>query len=131
MATQVGEMWMGHDAGYRTNHKENHEVRIPVSSLTPGIGQVQPVFKNAGGGDTSNLAPGDIPPGIIIECEGTEGSGRGWAVVKPYNGVPILSATDFDENFKPGTLVFTLGLYLHFNDPTAPGGHVRVKVYAA
>ncbi len=131
MAVQVGEMWMGHDAGYRTNHKENREVRISISDLTPGEGHVQPIFTNSGGGDSSDLAPGDIPPGIFIECEGSDSNGWGWAVVKPYGGAPILSATDFDENFRPSTLVFTLGLYLHCDNPTAGGGNVRVRVFAA
>ena len=131
MAKYVGEMWMGHDAGYRTNHKENRELRISISDLTLGAGHVQQPFTNSGGGDTSTLAPGDIPNGIFIECEGSDSNGWGWAVLKPYGGAPIWSATDFDANFRPSTLVLTLGLYLHCDNPLAGGGNVRVRVYAA
>lgn len=131
MAKQIGEMWMGHEAGDHTNHKENRSVRIAISDLKPGSGHVQKAFTNSGGGDSSTLSPGDIPAGIYIECEGSDSNGWGWAVVHPYGGVDILSATDFDENFRPSTLVFTLGLYLHCNNPGAGGGNVRVKVFAA
>lgn len=77
------------------------------------------------------LSPGDIPNGIFIECEGSDSNGWGWAVVKPYGGVPIWSATDFDADFRPSTLVLTLGVYLHCDNPLAGGSNVRVKVYAA
>lgn len=131
MAKLLGEMWMGHNAGDHTNHKENREIRFPVSDLTPGIGHVQQAFTNAGGGDHSTLSIGDIPPGIYIECGGSDSDGWGWAVVHPYGGGPILMATDFDEFYRPRTLVFTLGVYLHSNNRFAGGGNVWVRVYAA
>lgn len=131
MAKKIGEMWMGHGSGDHINYKENREVRISISDLTSGVGHVQQSFTNSGGGDSSNLSPGDIPPGIFIECEGSDSNGWGWAVVTPYNGVPLLSATDFDATFRPSTLVLTLGLYLHCDNQFAGGGNVKVNVFAA
>lgn len=131
MAKKIGDMWMGHNAGDHTNHKENRSVTIAVSDLTPGIGKVQKAFANSGGGDHSNLSPGDIPAGIYIECSGSDSNGWGWAVLRPYGGHPILSATDFDENFVPRTLILTLGLYLHCDNPYAGGGNVHVEIFAA
>lgn len=130
MGILIGEMYNAGGSGNRINHRANGQVRIAISALEPGLGNIQLAFKNSGGGDTSNLSPGDIPPGIYIECEGTEGDGWGWAVVHPYGGVPIITATDFNENYVPSTLLFTLGLYMHSDNPFAGGGNVRVRVYA-
>lgn len=131
MAKMIGEMWMGMPAGDHTNQKENRSVRIAISDLSPGAGNVQGPFKNSGGGDTSQLSPGDIPPGIFIECEGSEGNGWGWAVVHPYGDTPVLMAVEFNAHYVPQTLQFTLGLYLHCDNPVAGGGNVHVKVFAA
>lgn len=85
-AKKIGKMWMGHRAGDHTNHKENRSIRIAVSDLTKGIGHTQGAFTNSGGGDSSELSPGDIPHGLIIKCDGSASNGWGWAVVKPYGG---------------------------------------------
>jgi hypothetical protein len=124
-------MWMGHGSGDHSNHKENRTVRIAIADLTKGSGHVQGPFANSGGGNHSELSPGDIPQGIFIKCDGSDSNGWGWAVVKPYGNRPILTATDFDENYIPRTLEFTLGLYLSCDNPLAGGGNVFVEVYAA
>ena len=131
MPKHIGNMWMGQNSGDHVNYKENREIRISIGDLTPGAGQIQQNFTNSGGGDFSTLSPGDIPAGISIECEGSDSNGWGWAVLKPWDGSPILSATDFDSNFQPRTLLFKLGLYLHCNNPFAGGGHVKVDIYSA
>ncbi|MGV4794759.1 hypothetical protein [Rhizobium sp. F40D2] len=131
MAKLLGELWMGCSAGDHINKKEDHTLTIAIGDLTPGAGRVQGPFTNAGGGDQSQLAPGDIPDGIFIECEGSDTNGWGWAVLRPWSQQPIFTATDFDAHYVPRSLRLALGLYLHCDNPFAGGGNVRVKVYAA
>jgi len=131
MAKKLGEFWMGMNAGDHTNQKQDQSMTIAIADLKPGAGHVQGSFSNSGGGDTSNLSAGDIPDGIFIECDGSDSNGWGWSVVKPWGRTPILAATDFDSNYIPHSLQFTLGLYLHCDNPLAGGGNVRVQVFAA
>lgn len=126
----VGTMWMGMGAGDHTNEKETHAINIHASDLPANRQSVQPAIAFAGGGDTSNLSPGSIPQGFKITCQGSDGNGWGWAIVTPYDGSPIFSAVDFDDQYKPTMFQFKLGMYLHCDNPAAGGGNVQVQVYA-
>lgn len=128
MTTLVGTMWMGMGAGDHTNQKENHVVNIHPSDLPAHRTPIQGAVAFSGGGDTSNLSRGNIPSGISITCSGSDTNGWGWAVVSPYDGSPIFSAVDFDDELKPTMFQVKLGLYLHCDNMFAGGGNITVQV---
>lgn len=133
MTKKIGELYMQMDAGDHTNKFGNYTITVARDDLpnTAAEHQDASTLINSGGGDVSSLSPADLPPGISIECTGSTSDGWGWAVVKPYNNFPILSASEFDENYQPLKFQFCLGLYLHCNNQFSGGGNVRVTIYSS
>lgn len=133
MTKSIGNFYMAMNAGDHTNKKENAQLTISREDMPPKNSGHQDgnSWIVSGGGDSSNLNPGDLPPGISIKCHGSDSDGWGWAVVKPYHGFPILTVSEFDQDYNPVKFVLTLGLYLHCDNQFSGGGNVRVDIYSS
>jgi hypothetical protein len=79
----------------------------------------QSTFNCCGGGATSNIAIGDIPPGIHLNVSG----GHYWSVVKPVELIRL----DVDG---PPQRQFRLHTYCGPEPFPGPGCNVKVDVYA-
>ena len=116
--------------GQGNDTKSNISIYLPLNIKPDGSFQQTGPFRNSGGGATSTLSSGDIPPGLYITASGSESGGARWAVLKPYDGSDILVATKFSKTYEPIQFKVTFGLYSDPGEAFGAGGaNIKVEVY--
>jgi hypothetical protein len=102
--------------------KEDHWMLLPLNTvLDSTYDQPAQPFSNSGGGAQSPLTAADIPPGIYVECGGSDTHGKRWAVLPPYSGLSILSAS-FNRDYTVRQFRLTFGLYAYTGTSLGNGG---------
>jgi hypothetical protein len=126
----AGRVQAASPAGIGNDVKQDHYVFLPSGTKLAGSYRQPGGLVTSGGGATSPLGSGDIPGGFYVECSGSDTNGHRWAVLKPYDGENILTATAFDASYNVIQWKFTLGLYADSgNKPFAGGATTTVDVW--
>jgi hypothetical protein len=106
-----------HGDGNAFDTKSDQEIRVPLAKVDTSYHQTDGTMFS-GGGAYSNLSFADIPAGLYIQCDGTVGQEKRWAVLRPYDGGTVLR-----ENG-----VFKLGLYADSGSGFLDSGSAKVSV---
>jgi hypothetical protein len=111
--------------GYHDSGTGNYDV-YQNCDLPPGFKldwkYQQKSISCQGGGANSNVAPGDVPRGIHLVCDG----GYYWAIHKPV----LLSPVSFDDNGTVNQWRVIVPMYCGPGAPGQPGCNIKVYVYA-
>jgi hypothetical protein len=120
--TYAGRLYASSGSGQTDDVKEDHWILLPLNTvLDATYDQPAEPFRNSGGGAQSTLTAADIPPGVYVECDGSDTHGKRWAVLPPYSGLPILSAT-FNRDYTVRQFQLTFGLYADTGSSLGNGG---------